>query len=295
MVEQAVTDSENAAFWNELCGSQMARSLGITGDEPEALRRFDDQYFAFYPYLRGYVDRHDLDGRQVLEIGLGFGTLGQYIAERGAVYHGLDIAPTPVEMMRHRLRMLGTAADERVVQGSALEIPFPDESFDYVFSIGCLHHTGDLERSVREVHRVLRTEGKAVLMLYNRYSLRQLWRVDRRRLAAALRLTRVPNAAEVRGYYDVNAAGAAAPHTDFSSKADVRRLLRQFSHVEIKAENFDDIYLRGVHIVKRDRAIRKPVRAAARARPLHHRNEVVVAAAKVASAHRPRPLARYGT
>ncbi len=256
---QVDTDRQNAAFWNELCGSSMARSLGIAGDEADTLRRFDDHYFAFYPYLKGYVDAHDLRGRDVLEIGLGYGTLGQYLAERGAVYHGLDIAPTPVEMMRHRLRMLGAAADERVLQGSALEIPFPDEAFDYVFSIGCLHHTGDLEQSVDEVHRVLEPGGTAVLMLYNRHSFRQLWRVDRRRLTASLRTGRVPTAEDVRGYYDLDAVGEAAPHTDFSSKADVRRLLRRFSRVDIRAQNFDDIYVRRFRVVKRDLVIGSPV------------------------------------
>src|SRR4051794_10759604 len=169
MVGQVEVDRENAAFWSELCGSGLARELGISGDEPEALERFDDHYFRFYPYLRGYVNRFDLRGRSVLEIGLGYGTLGQYIAARGAVYHGLDIAPTPVEMMRHRLRLRGTADEERVLQGSALDIPWPDETFDHVYSIGCLHHTGDRGRAVDEVRRVLRPGGVAVVMLYNRY------------------------------------------------------------------------------------------------------------------------------
>ena len=90
MTGQLELDRRNEAFWSELCGSGLARALGITGDEPDALQRFDEHYFALYPYLRGYVDRFDLRGRQVLEIGLGYGTLSQYIAERGAVYHGLE-------------------------------------------------------------------------------------------------------------------------------------------------------------------------------------------------------------
>ena len=76
-------------------------------------------------------------------------------------------------MMIHRLQMLGVAgADERVAQGSALEIPHPDESFDVVVSIGCLHHTGDIVRAVSEVHRVLRPGGAAMVMLYNSHSYR---------------------------------------------------------------------------------------------------------------------------
>jgi SAM-dependent methyltransferase len=241
-------DRQNASFWSELCGSGLARSLGITGDEPDALQRFDEHYFALYPYLRGYVDRFDLRGRDVLEIGLGYGTLSQYIAERGAVYHGLDIAPAPVEMVRHRLRMAELGDPERVQQGSALEIPWPDASFDYVYSIGCLHHTGDLPRSVSEVRRVLRPGGVAVVMLYNRHSARRLWADVRSRSSSAIRRA-----------YDSNVEGEAAPHTDFVSKRDVRRLFGAFAHVAVEARNFDDVSARGRLLLRRDRVLRTPL------------------------------------
>lgn len=51
---------------------------------------------------------------------------------------------------------------------------FATETFDYVYSIGCLHHTGDVPRSIEEVHRVLVPGGRAVVMLYNRHSLRRM-------------------------------------------------------------------------------------------------------------------------
>jgi SAM-dependent methyltransferase len=247
-VEQAALDRQNEAFWSELCGSALARSLGITGNEPDALQRFDAHYLGLYPYLCGYVGRFDLSDRNVLEIGLGYGTLGQYIAERGADYHGLDIAPAPVEMMRHRLRLTGLGDPERVRQGSALEIPWADARFDYVYSIGCLHHTGGLARSVAEVHRVLKPGGVAVVMLYNRRSARRLWADARARSAAT-----------IRGAYDLNAEGEAAPHTDFTSRGDARKLFGAFARIEIRARNFDDVTLRGRTLLRRDQALRSPL------------------------------------
>ena len=245
---QVDLDRQNAAFWSELCGSSLARSLGITGSEPDALERFDAHYFGLYPYLRGYVDRFDVAGREVLEIGLGYGSLGQYIAERGAVYHGLDIAPAPVEMMRHRLRMRGLGDPEHVRQGSALASPWPDAAFDFVYSIGCLHHTGDLPRAIGEVRRVLRPNGLAVVMVYNAHSARRLWAEARSRSAAA-----------IRGAYDTNAEGAPAPHTDFASRRDARRLFSAFSDVRVEGQNFDDVSFRGRLLLRRDRALRTPL------------------------------------
>src|SRR5256885_405910 len=48
---QRAIDEQNAGFWNELCGSGLAQSLGITEITPASLARFDDAYMAFYPYL----------------------------------------------------------------------------------------------------------------------------------------------------------------------------------------------------------------------------------------------------
>jgi SAM-dependent methyltransferase len=257
-VTQAALDEANAGFWSELCGSSLARAIGLERDEPNALERFDDAYFGYYPYLKKFVDRYDLAGKRVLEIGLGYGTLGQYIAAAGADYHGLDIAPTPVEMMRHRLQLLGKSPDG-VVQGSALAIPWPDATFDYVYSIGCLHHTGDLAGSVAEVHRVLKPGGDAVIMLYNRYSARQLWRIDRLRLAGALKRGRVPSAERVRADYDTNESGEAAPHTDFTSRRGARRLLSAFSRVAIEAENLDPVVVRQKLVCPREPLIEGPL------------------------------------
>jgi SAM-dependent methyltransferase len=160
MSQQAV-DAQNAAFWDTLCGWNLAREAGITGRGEDDLRRFDELYLGFYPYLERYVPE-DFGGKKVLEVGLGYGTLGQLIASRNADYYGVDIAEGPVANMRRRLSWLGLPEDH-ALQASVLELPFEDGTFDHVYSIGCLHHTGDLERSVDEVHRVLVPGGRLLL------------------------------------------------------------------------------------------------------------------------------------
>jgi SAM-dependent methyltransferase len=234
---QHTIDEGNRGFWNELCGTGLARELGITEITPESLARFDDAYMGSYPYLERYLDDLPVEGRKVLEIGLGYGTVGQILAERGARYHAADIAEGPVAMMRDRLRQRGLLDDGSVLQASALELPWEDGTFDVVVSIGCLHHTGDLPRAVSEVHRVLVPGGLAFVMLYNARSFRQIVVVRRERLREVL--ARRNSAERVRAIYDVNAAGEAAPHTDFVSRGDVRRLFGAFSDVKIDSQNFD--------------------------------------------------------
>jgi SAM-dependent methyltransferase len=236
-------DDLNAAFWNELCGTNLARELGIRDASAESLGRFDEAYFQLYPYLLDYFPRATVEGRRVLEIGLGYGTLGEALARLGADYHGLDLAEGPVAMMRARLGRIPEARPEQVSQGSALELPFDEASFDQVVSIGCLHHTGDLVGAVAECRRVLRPGGRLVLMVYNRRSARRLLLGPL--LTARHRL--VPGApsaeATLRYFYDGHADGGAAPSTDFVSVPELRGLLAGFHDVHIERRSIDRVPL----------------------------------------------------
>jgi hypothetical protein len=46
---------QNEKFWNELCGSQLAKSLGIAESSKGLLKKFDNWYFDFYPYLFDHI------------------------------------------------------------------------------------------------------------------------------------------------------------------------------------------------------------------------------------------------
>jgi SAM-dependent methyltransferase len=243
MAGEPALDDRNAAFWDELCGTNLARELGIDDASPESLARFDEAYLALYPYLLDYVPRELIAGRATLEIGLGYGTLGERLARLGADYHGLDLAAGPVAMARARLARVPGAKSDQVVQGSALELPFPDASFDHVVSIGCLHHTGDLFRAVAECRRVLRPGGRLLMMVYNRRSARRI--VLGPLLSARHRLKPDTPSAEqtLRYFYDGHADGDSAPHTDFVSVAELRGLLSGFHEVRIERRSIDRVPL----------------------------------------------------
>jgi ubiquinone/menaquinone biosynthesis C-methylase UbiE len=118
-----------------------------------------------------------------------------------------------------------------------------------------LHHTRDIERSVSEVYRVLKEGGKAVVMLYNRYSFRLLLQVPVMRLAGILteRIKGETLQEKIRGLYDSNIEGNAAPHTDFVTSYEARQLFKRFSRVKIDIRNFDGYSFRNRTIVKREK------------------------------------------
>jgi SAM-dependent methyltransferase len=254
-----VIDQANTEFWNELCGSGLARHLGITDHSLESLRRFDEAFFAMYPYLLPLLGLQRMAGKRVLEIGLGYGSVGQKIAEAQADYTGLDLAANPVRMMTRRLRLLGLPGT--ATAGTALDLPFPDEHFDFVVSIGCFHHTGNVQRCLDESHRVLRPGGTAVLMLYNKFSLRQwlrapLWALRElgREVLGRPAPSGPPSARQLMGY-DHNAAGDAAPETVLLSIHQLRRMLRAFECLTFAKQNCDPLFCRGRVLVNREKLL----------------------------------------
>lgn len=258
---QGDIDRKNTEFWDELCGSGLAKSLNINEITVESLKRFDAAYLEIYPYLAKYVLNENLIEKKVLEIGLGYGTLSQLIVSTDCDYFGLDIATNPVKMVQYRLSQLGKKNKEEQIQvGSALSIPHHDESFDCVYSIGCLHHTGNLTQSLSEVFRVLKPGGKAIIMLYNRNSFRQLVQVPWQKFKQFFnRQKKAKNqnfSTFVRSLYDSNAVGEAAPHTDYVSSRQVRNLLSNFSTVDIEVQNFDTyVLLKGKVVIHREKLL----------------------------------------
>ena len=250
-------DKANVQFWNELCGTTLAKELGITDHSTESLTRFDEAYIDFYPYLLKHVKLAQMADKKVLEIGLGYGTMGQKIFETGADYFGLDLADQPPKMMGHRLLMQDLP--KKTIQGSALTIPLKSGSLDFVVSIGCFHHTGDVQRCLDETYRVLKPGGRTILMVYNRYSYSQWLRWPGQTGLALLRDIGLYNGEIVsnedqKRRYDANIAGTGAPETTFLSIHQLRRMLRCYSKVEFYKERCRDLRL-GIYTIPRKKLL----------------------------------------
>jgi SAM-dependent methyltransferase len=243
-LDQNAIDKKNATFWDELCGSSLAKSLGITNSSPASLKRFDDWYFAYYPYLFTYIPFKKLNGKDVLEVGLGYGTVSQHIAESGARYRGLDIAAGPVSMVNDRLGQSNLPGSAQ--QGTILAAPFPDESFDFIVAIGCLHHTGDLKKAIEGCRRMLRRGGQLIFMVYYAYSYRRLFSETADTLrylareTAGYRGSVTASKASQRKAYDSSESGEAAPHTDWISIRSARSYCRDFTSFTATPDNIDN-------------------------------------------------------
>lgn len=105
-------------------------------------------------------------GRDCLEIGCGTGLILRRIAPEARTAIGLDISTGMLRKARER--------DLPVVCASATDLPFSEGAFDTIYSFKVLAHVAEIRRALREVERVLRPGGHAVLEFYNKASLRYL-------------------------------------------------------------------------------------------------------------------------
>jgi ubiquinone/menaquinone biosynthesis C-methylase UbiE len=129
----------------------------------------DHGYHALVDELEASIVIPFLPGKRVLEVGCGTGLLLARLAPHAASAVGIDLSPGMLELARGR--------GLEVHEGSATALPFEDASFDVVCSFKVLAHVPDIELALREVGRVLRPGGVAVLEFYNRRSLRYLARL----------------------------------------------------------------------------------------------------------------------
>ena len=109
---------------------------------------------------------NELKGKTVLDMGCGSGRFTLALASLGASHvTGVDLGKTGLDLGT-RIASELHLENIKFVRNSVLTLPFDDDYFDFVFCKGVLHHTGNLEKGLTELHRVLKTGGTSFLYLY---------------------------------------------------------------------------------------------------------------------------------
>jgi ubiquinone/menaquinone biosynthesis C-methylase UbiE len=105
-------------------------------------------------------------GHRVLDIGCGTGALVTLIKRLHSDVDVVGLDPDPKALARARRKAERAAVTIQLDQGFSDELPYPDASFDRVFSSFMLHHlqAGEKEKTLREVRRVLIPGGSLHLL-----------------------------------------------------------------------------------------------------------------------------------
>ncbi len=130
--------------------------------------------YKMHPWIRDYFI--GVRKKKILEVGCGIGTELVNFTRHSGLVTGIDMSNTSLRLAKLNLRLNNIEAI--VSRGDAENLSFPDNSFDMVYSYGVLHHTVDTQKGINEVYRVLKSGGKAIIMLYSKWSLVRLLHPD---------------------------------------------------------------------------------------------------------------------
>jgi len=135
-------------------------------------------------------------GASVLDVGCGGGQNLLIVAERrpDLVLTGLDL--NAGQVARARRRAAKSHASMRVIEGSAMELPFGDGQFDSVMSVASIKHWPDPARGLAECARVLAPGG----MMFVAEADRGCYLDDARRFVAGMRIPRAMRGLALMGF-----------------------------------------------------------------------------------------------
>lgn len=207
-------------FWNKASCGELLLMRGSSLKE-----KFENQSRVRYewePEILSFAEFHKHSGKKVLEIGVGLGADHQKWAEAGAELNGIDLTERAIQMTRQRFDLFGLKSVLQVAD--AEDLPFDDSTFDVVYSWGVLLYCTDMYKAIAEVRRVLRPGGRALIMLYHKYSFvgYMLWV-----RYALMRL------APFRSLKEVYFEHLESRGTQAFSVEEVRGFFREFSQVAI--------------------------------------------------------------
>jgi SAM-dependent methyltransferase len=174
----------------------------------------DQYHFEKLHHLLRLVDFDAWRDRAVLDVGCGAGVEVVRFARAGARTFGVDLSEQAVGLTKLNVAQQRLRACLSVADGEAL--PFPDNSFDYIFAHGVVQYAADDARVVAECHRVLKPGGLVLFQVYNRVSWLNL-------LSNVMKTPLEHEDAPVLRRYSI---------------PEFRALVGQFSRVEIVPERF---------------------------------------------------------
>lgn len=120
----------------------------------------------------GYLDLMPVkgfDGKSILDYGCGPGHdlagFLEYSKPENLV--GADVSGSSLEEAKERLTLHDGNAKLVLLDPETARLPFDDRSFDYIHASGVLGHMPNLTQILDEFHRILRSDGRCRVMVYN--------------------------------------------------------------------------------------------------------------------------------
>ncbi len=107
-------------------------------------------------------------GSKILEVGCGTGQLSNFLSRYNRKIFGIDLSESSLSMAEN-FRVKSEIENVYFMKMNLFNLLFKDQFFDYIISIGCLHHTQDPKKAFNSIEKKLKKGGYIVLGLYHKY------------------------------------------------------------------------------------------------------------------------------
>jgi len=141
-----------------------AKTVSSFGEEWNAFSSFDEKEVQFIgnEYFDIVTDNHIDKNSSVLDVGCGTGRWSRYIAQRVNYVEAID----PSSAIFNAVDFNKSINNIRFSQAGVDCIPFEDEKFDLVFSLGVLHHIPDTQKAMQACVNKVKKGGHFLVYLY---------------------------------------------------------------------------------------------------------------------------------
>jgi len=216
-------------YWTENVPGLDMVNKDYKPDQKEFYQDADNFRYKFEPYVIDLIKSFASKGKLILEVGCGMGTDSRLISRLDADIVSLDLSMRNVSFSLKGMSLLGLKG--KGVNSDAENLPFRDGTFDIVYSYGVLHHTPDTQKAINEVYRVLKPNGKAVIMLYHKGY-------------AYYALLLMHGYKKILGIYNKDRLTSQYDHTPLSrmySKQEIKRIFCNYRNLKLSVVTYGGI------------------------------------------------------
>ena len=122
------------------------------------------------------IKKHELQNINVLDAGIGPGRYAFVPIKEGSILHGIDMS----NAINQASKNYKDSSNIMLAQADLQKLPYPEEYFDFIYSIGVLHHTPSPRASFLSLIPYLKPGGSISIVLYNKgallYECSKRWR-----------------------------------------------------------------------------------------------------------------------
>jgi ubiquinone/menaquinone biosynthesis C-methylase UbiE len=128
-------------------------------------------FYARKDRVEEFLVGHLRPGQSVLDVGCGTGPMVDFFCSKELRYCGLDVAQGMLDSISRQFSNTPYWKRIELKIGSSESIPYPDNSFDFFVGMGLLEYLDDMAPTFKEIARVVKPQGVAVLTIPNLISL----------------------------------------------------------------------------------------------------------------------------